>query len=1001
MITVMKASAGSGKTYALAKKYIDMLLASKDPQEYSHILAVTFTNKATEEMKGRIIQMLSENPSPRASQILCDILHDYGSFYVSTIDKFFQQTLRAFARELGQFNRYQVELDKNSLVDEAVDTILDELDANDKDDMKMINFIVQSMEEKVSEGGSLNIEEGLKMMARQLKSESFSRKCSELEMDKNSAYGQEQLSDLKTSCRNVIRKYEESVRDAAQRVTQACSAAGLTYGDFSRGWIAQIDKFHEWNKNSGVEPTDAFMRKLHDPSAENWFNKSNQGLFGAAFSAVGGPLADFLSLWSEDGARMFKTACMLQDQIYGLGVAARLFRTFDRVTREKNVVCLDESNSLLRDIIDGSDAPFVYEKTGVRFRTFLLDEFQDTSSTQWENFKPLLEESQAGKSSGDDHTFDDLIVGDVKQSIYRWRESDWGLLDHEVENSFPDRIWQNPLECNWRSLQNIIDFNNALYPELAKSVDDINPVPEGLHSVSEIYDGCFQKPGKGESQQGGCVDVEFLEDSQAQLEKILETINEIVNEHGGSYGDIGILVRKKASGTDIAQYLIENSVPVVTDASLRIKNSLSVRRLVAMMSYVDNPDDKVGAYVAQQYGVEGLPDSYHSLASLVESLYIILCNNADTREDCLKEVMYITSFMDHVMDYSAVNGNNLREFLSHWQEVDPDVNTAGSDGAVRIITIHKSKGLAFPYVIIPFAEKITLYDNKKTKMWAVPEGASQGLEQFCDRLYYVHLNADASGTCFKRAYSLERFNQGVDAINLLYVATTRAKGGMKILASISGKNPQDSAATLLYGYCGGQDLHIGNMPDFALLRDKDDAKNPVSEIGLTYACHHIKDRLSIRPYAADFFTESADAGFDGLSYRERGIVLHDILGHISYASDLDSAVEAAVADGSLPAQSSAKVREFLGRRIASRPEFFPQGARILMESSLIDLDGQQHRPDRVIIYPDGRVVIVDYKFGAPKDDYIAQIECYRNLFIQMGYKDVSAHLWFVYNNKLI
>lgn len=1027
MITVMKASAGSGKTYALAKKYTDMLLASKDREEYRHILAVTFTNKATDEMKARIIKMLYEHEDPRARGILSDILHDYGSFAVSTIDKFFQQTLRAFARELGHFGNYQVELDKDALVDEAVDTILDELNQDDKDDCRMIDFIVESMEDNIAEGASLNIDVALKEMAKQLKSESFSHQSSLLGMQPDKAYSHERLKGLKKTCAAVIGRIETDLHAKGEAILAGIRDLGLTVADFSGGesksWMKLADKAANWKKADGLNiysPTAA--TNIQEPS-EKWFASAKKGYFPAARAALEDKLRD-LYAYLTDPARLeeYSTALILQDQVYGLGVAARLFRMFDRVAKERNVVCLDESNSVLKDIIDGSDTPFVYEKTGVFIRTFLLDEFQDTSITQWENFLPLLKESEAGKETGGhaDHVFDNLIVGDVKQSIYRWRQSDWGLLDHEVERVF-GKVYEDPLKSNWRSLEHIVSFNNALYPVLAKAIDGASVTPDGYRKLVDIYgdpdnadpesNGCYQSIGKPARQGGdGLVEVKFFnaekkdEAEQAKMQDIVDTITDLRDNHNASLDDIAILVRTKKQGTRVAQELIRNNMNVVTSASLRVKNSVSVRRLVSMMSYVDNPDDAVGAFIARMYGMTAVPDAYHSLSDLVELLYGLLCSDQGGAADCENEVVYVTSFMDFVMDYARGNGNNLHDFLHAWAEADPTVNASGGGGAVKVVTIHASKGLAFPYVIVPYMETMRLYESTKTKAWASPKNRSAALEEYSDALYYVPLGSMAENSYFKDTLIEERFNQGVDIINLLYVATTRAMYGMKLMANVKHKSFSESIGKYVHNFCGQKDYCNGSLGDFEEYRRRfeDDTAEKVTDIALTNRFYDRDSRLSIRPYAADFFTEQ-DKELDKLSYRERGIVLHDILGCVKLPSDLEKAVDAAICDGSLAMSSRADVIAFLARRIASRQDFFPEDARvkILNETSIIGLDGREHRPDRVLIHPDGKVVIVDFKFGAPKDEYLAQIEGYKELFVQMGYKDVSAHLWFVYNNKLI
>lgn len=1004
MITVMKASAGSGKTYALAKKYTDMLLGSTDPHEYRQILAVTFTNKATDEMKARIVKMLYESGNPRAREILSDILHDYSSFAVSTIDTFFQRTLRAFARELGQFNRYQVELDKNALVDEAVDMILEELNADDPEDRKMIDFMVESLEDTISEGKGLDVEGSLKEMARHLKSEAFSRKCAELGMDREKAYQRDELSALKKVCRAELDAYQEFVRKSAKDIRDASLAIGLDLDEYGGKWLTFLTKYFEWDCHDKFELSESQMRKITAATPAEWFNKADQYKFESAYAAIGDKLLRFASLPQSEECKRFNTARILLDQVYGLGVAARLFKSFKRIATERNVMCLDESNSLLRDIIDGSDAPFVYEKTGVRFKTFLLDEFQDTSSTQWQNFLPLLQQSESEKPhKTEDHRYDNLIVGDVKQSIYRWRDGDWSLLDHQVEEAFPDEIFDDPLNHNWRSLNNIVDFNNALYPKLAELLDAEVKAPEGMHSISDIYSGTFQHLGKAEEQMGGVVQVQMEDDAQGQIENILQTVIDLRDNHNARLGDIAILVRTKVSGTQIAQHLIDNGISVVTDASLRVKNSISVRRLVSMMSYVDNPDDTIGSYIASEFGIKALPESYHSIADLVEQLYKILCNDPGRLDDCRKEVMYVASFMDFVTDYCNSNGNNLREFLSYWAQKDPDVNASSSSDSVRIVTIHKSKGLDFEYVIVPFVENIMTFNNDKTRLWTSPR-RSGSLDPYADWLFHVKLTDKSDTTLFEETYRQERFNQAVDAMNLLYVATTRARSGMKILFSPPSKKNKYNLAIylteLFKGADGNVNYTVGNMPDFSLCRKDESNQNTVN---MNFPFYEIGSRLGIRPYAADFFSRE-DNALEHLSFRERGVVLHDILSRIVTPEDLEHAVDVAVDNGELAADSKAKVMDFLGKRIASHPDFFPaedSGITTLAEQTVIDSDGTDHRPDRVLIYPDGRVLIVDYKFGSPKDEYVSQIVCYKKIFEKMGYASVRAVLWFVYGDFIV
>lgn len=1010
MIEILKASAGSGKTYALSHKYIGLLMENPDEFAYRKILAVTFTNKATDEMKGRILKDLhdlskdgADPRSAKAGRVLSNILHDYSAFAISTIDAFFQRTLRAFAREAGQYASYQVELDKRSLTDEAVDMMLDGLDPDR--DKELIGFILESMEEKVSDEKSLNIDAELKEMAARLKSEDFSIKARALGIRPDETYSTLKLGALKKCCRDVIREFNGTIVRKASEIVSASLNAGIQPKDYNRAWFVWFEKFAGYELNVRFSAlTDSFREKASD--RDKWFAKSKASLLDAAVAALGGKVDAFMSYW-DGNFRTYNTAFMILSNVYGLGVAARLYSIFDELQKEKNLVCLDESNGLLKEIIGGSDAPFVYEKVGVWIDHYLLDEFQDTSLTQWDNFLPLLRESNSRGNYN-------LIVGDVKQSIYRWRESDWSLLDSRVQEEFPDARTR-PMSNNYRSAGNIIAFNNDFYSRVAPALDSNGAFTCG-RPLAEIYSDVRQNVGKPENADGGDVQVCFCENAEDEPSAVMSAVSRFVNGENTSYGDIAILVRTRDSGTKIADKLIEAGIPVVTEDSLYVKNSVTVRRLVSLMAYMDNPQDKVNGYFASSFDVSRLPHSYHNICGLCEELYQLLLDNPNCREDCRNEHVYVTAFMDYMMDYTGRHGNNLRDFLKLWHDANPAISSALDGASVKILTIHKSKGLDFPCVIVPFVEKIELY-HSKTKMWCCPDVQGTSLEEAGNKLYYVGINSSAADTAFDDSYQQERYAQCVDAVNMMYVATTRASKSM-VLIGVPGKDRFSNFADILNWYCAQDDMKCSVVPfaggDIAdgespscsdAGRPDNDSLDSRSDTGvypLEYRFCPIGNRLSVRPYAADFFTEDNNS-YKGFSYRQKGIVLHDILSRTECSEDLEYAVDEAVVDGSLPSAAKGEVMKLLSSRIASHPEFFPvpsEGMRVLREMSIIDADGYENRPDRVILYPGGKAVVVDYKFGSPKSDYTQQLSRYAGILRRMGWGPVEAYLWYVYDNKL-
>ena len=1058
MLEIMKASAGSGKTYRLARKYITLLLDSDDRYAYRHILAVTFTNKATDEMKGRILKelhVLSTYPSKsayhdcfvpavfasddllaaKAKAVLSDILHDYSAFAVSTIDRFFQQTLKAFSREIGQFASYQVELDKDSLVAESVDRILDSLT---EDDSGLLAWLTENVLEQIEQGGRYSMDANLLEMAKRLKSVQRQEVVENAGMNGADQYSKDRLLVIRNMCRKIVSDFCTAVRDRAQTALNVIEEAGVDPAESNRGFLKTLYIYSDMEDGERVEaPSPAFMAKAMDH--EQWFAKTKAArLKPMVYPFLEAPLEDFCALFDKE-YKVYNTALVLDSQLYGLGVAAELDRTFRELMKEKNVLCIDDSNTILRDIIDGSDAPFVYEKLGVRYEHFLLDEFQDTANVQWKNFSPLLKESD---SKGGQN----LIVGDVKQSIYRWRGSDWKLLDETVPSEFAGHE-EEVLDTNYRSLRNIVEFNNCFFRAAAEILDRMNGhVKDG--PLSAIYADIRQKVGR-KSRSKGSVSLTFC-DKEAELQAVLEAVREAVG-NGAGLSEIAVLVRSNVTGEEVAMHLIDNGIPVITDDSLKVKNSITVRRIVSLMSYADNTQDTVSGYLAASLGMER-PEGCASLTDMAEAFFRKL---KDLDEDRLweGEVRHIQSFLDHVQDYVASNGNNLRGFLKYWEEENPSISSPSSGDSVRVMTIHKSKGLDFPYVILPFAENINLY--KAGKHWCVPDLAGTELEGIAEGVYDVTLSKSSDDTLFSEDYRKESFLQLVDNINTIYVAMTRASAGMHIIsrtpsaqcrkavdagdltrftdfsqilywfasASCSGDVPGNDGLlppfTVIHaaGDDGLERFDVGEPLDFKSLdrkpaetvmvfgQEDDDllpsfALNPESGDEGTGVCE--RGRLKFSADALDFFSDEGKSGVSA-SNRIKGVVLHEILSYVRLPEDLENAVGIVLRNGDLTAAEAEEALALLRQRITEVSEsgWFRESADIILnEATLIDTDGEMYRPDRVVL--EGRkVAIIDYKFGDHNPRYVRQLRKYSEIWKRMGYEHVSAHLWYVHTGEVM
>ena len=900
---IIKASAGSGKTYRLSQTYRKYLFESSDPKAYRHILAVTFTNKATAEMKARILKDLKEESAtnPKARDYLVGILHDYSAFSVSTIDRFFQQTLRAFARELGQFSSYQVELNKSDLVEEAMDRVLDGVGP---DKPELVAWLKTNAFESLRQSGSFQLDEGLKEMGLRLKSEEYRKLRQECRIDEPLSYSRERLNGIRKLCRKIRRDFETKAAELGIMPDKAGSAVS-------------------YPKN-----------KLKDPDLI--------ALFGRPFV-------------------VYATAILVERQLYSLGVARDFYAEYDALLKERNVLPLDDSGLLLRQIIDGSDAPFVYEKTGSRYFHFLLDEFQDTSYLQWDNFLPLLQNADAGGEN--------LIVGDVKQSIYRWRDSDWRLLDHEVQAAFPSADVEN-MEFNWRSARKIVEFNSDFFEYAAAKV-----------GFSGMYSNVKQKPRNKEPQEG-FVRVSFTNE---QVDAVLSSIRE-VREAGGRFSDIAILVRNHVTGSLVADALIEERIPVISDDSLNLKSSVTVRRLVSLLTFYDDPSNTVGSYFAKSMGVQ-FPDSFHSLIDFSEHLLRELRKYDANTFDA--ETLYVGAFMDMLQDWVSVYGNNIKEFLAGWAEKkDVFIGSPETSDAVRILTVHKAKGLEFPHVIFPYADGVELF--RSGTRWCKLDGGGTALGHEADGIYPVSLSSTSLRTLFASAYEDEYKLQVVDGLNLFYVAFTRAQKSMHIIAKPVAKGKKEQLekgkdikfsyfSEILYAWCGCCEMkEFGTPYDFKEM-ERDEPSN-----GIPLPAHWnsvpLGGRLGASQDASDYFGDDGAVG-PAASGRLRGIELHRILSGVDSAEDL-------------PAGMVEEDRALLSVRIGAHPEWF--GSRNARnELTVFAADGSRYRPDRVVLHPDGSVSVIDYKFGTRRDSYLWQVRRYVKLYNDMGYTGVRGYVWYV------
>ena len=1098
MIELITASAGSGKTYTLAKKYIKILLeayvkGSKDTREFEHILAVTFTNKATAEMKDRILQelyILSQNPAlsdyydefcasydreavsdPRTwKSILFTLLHNYSRFSVSTIDTFFQSVLRHFAREIGEFNSYRIELDRDALVSEAADNLLSGISSDEDPVFKVVSALTG---EKISDGKKFSPKRELTEIAKALMGGEFLRVFENLGRD--SAYG-----DLIDEIKKEEPKFSKRVEDLEKVLKTDGKKAAKDSAVLAKKLLDAIDGYNT-GKTKYVKAT------VRDGVCA--YQETGKHFTDSCLSALKGDENKLFNKTAPDKDRFLAENAALMDQLVSsytsrnrisellkyiphLKFTVSVFKAFAEVTDSANIKCLEDTTKILSEIIAGSDAPFIYEKIGTRFDHYLLDEFQDTSHVQWENFKPLL--LDANSKGGHN-----LVVGDVKQSIYRFRNSDYTILDREVPEDFAGYIEQTPLNNNFRSGRKIVEFNNDLFAALAELVDArmVNPgkVLQDIYLIRN-ENGTYKDPHTvGQiAKKGfdGFVHYEsFCCENTDELEKkIYPQVVSIVKDlcgRGVKKKDILILVKGKEQGSHIAEDLLREGIGVYSDDSLFVSSNAMARRLLAVLRYLDNGKDQISKATVDMLGEnfleEGGTIASSTLVDLCEKviakLKAVYCTTPEGEKEFSGSIPYLSSLVDIVSTYETDYGNSLHAFLEYFGSKDAKIASSASEDAVRIMTIHKSKGLAGEFVIVPFANKAVLFDSQHNQKWSacddvpLPDGSR-------DFVYFASLSKTNAESAFSGAYAEEYKQRCIDAMNLLYVAFTRAQHGLYILEGKTNRQSENLAGLATEYLAGRNDGNLVSNDDSGMVYELGDLALTVED--------YFKPKVESNPEKKELLDDllrqenmsgdysvfesraavrnsiKANEFFDGLSQdgdecvsdsRLKGVLQHAILSAVHTVDDVDAAVESKWQEGVLEVTKE-DAKAYLKAKInaVSKYGWYDPDAAIVTEGGMLvkvqklqkNGDGTEEtpvatrklpgggmeyvvsrRPDRIVVHNDGNVDIVDYKFTGSADSdlskYYRQVSAYCDWYRALpdcGDKKVTGYIWYVNADKI-
>jgi ATP-dependent exoDNAse (exonuclease V) beta subunit len=1046
MLTVYSASAGTGKTHTLTGEYLSLLFNGRD--RHRHILAVTFTNKATAEMKNRIVEELfrlaDHRPSDylallsssgkksesyireQARAILINILHDYSAFNISTIDHFFQHTIRAFTREIGLQGNYQIELDESLMMEEAVENMLADLEKSEN--AALMKWLLRFTEDKIEEGGGWDIRRDIVKLGGQLFKEtykSFSHEILEKLRQKDflSAY----LDDLF----RIIRQTHQAAKAFGEQGVLLMSRHGMKPSDFKRGANSAFVYFVKLADGLMDAPRDTF-RALADNLDEYLARTASPALREAAARLFDGGMNDLVirTVSFFDNLAEYYTAKEIARNFYSLGILADLTRHIAEWREENNKMLIADTTELLHRVIDGNEIPFIYEKTGTSIEHYMIDEFQDTSLMQWNNFRPLLRDS-LGYGRGN------LIVGDVKQSIYRFRNSDWTLLDSRVKQDFPQLITEKNLQVNWRSFRRIVEFNNMLFERIPAILQASYNAEIALSSLADEdkrrYDSRIVSAYANASQQvspafdgrEGHVTVRFIENTdeckwQEESLNLLPGIIERLQDNGYELRDIAILTRTGREGAMVAETLLscreahpesDYRYDIISEDSLTVGSSPSVRWFTAMLRYLHQPDVAANRDLAlamhvvlrrKKQGSSGCmdlfspysPETVAAIRRLAARPLYELCEELfrlfedDFPEN---ELVFIQAFFDTVAEFSANETADAGPFLAWWNETGhrKKIVTPDSQDAIRIMTIHKAKGLGFKAVIIPFAE--WKLDQRDVILWCRPDR-----EPF-DRISLLPLRYGntVKNTFFAADYFHEKLHAYMDNLNTLYVAFTRAREELIVLAPKPGKEAATISRLLRDGLQA--DAPDGGDTDCcewgAWWRTEKRKEASDTEELRVRQFHSVSpgERIQLR-------LQHRRSGLLGDEKRKYGLLMHDILSCVEGVDDVDRAVETKYASGEITRlEADVLLRRIDGLVRSERVEkWFDGSMQVMNEVEILFGKGRSHRPDRVMTDGGGRVVVVDYKFGEQKDPFHRrQVRTYLSLIQDMGYRQVEGYLWYV------
>jgi len=1024
---VYRSSAGSGKTYTLVREYLKIVL--QRPDLFRNILALTFTNKAANEMKERLLQFLSglaqkeneqsgkirelasglaldchlspEQIRERATKVLSLILHHYSDLAVGTIDSFTARVIRTFARDLHLPQGFEIELDQESLISQAVDALIQKVGKDERLTPVLLEFTLEKAE---GEKG-WDIERDIAKFTKNI----LFKDEGQIALDDFKHLSLSDFAAIRQKLFKLRKDIEDEVSASGSTLFKLLTDNGLSKETFFQGNRGIYGFLQNLSvkplKDSWMSPNSFVVKAIEE---DVWLSAKPNPVDKATFGNLEDKFKDaFRELYAfvQVSAARYLVYTSLYSNLWTLSLLHEMFGILEEIKSDNNILPIAEFNRRIAEVVLNEPIPFIYERLGERYHYFLIDEFQDTSILQWQNILPLIENAL---SEG----YQVILVGDGKQAIYRWRGGEveqfstlpdiyrkpQGLMHDDREEALQRNYIEEVLGTNYRSAKVIVDFNNDFFSHAANVLN--------AAFQSTIYFDKLIRQLPLESKQGGMLSLEFVPESPAEishadlmLEKVLAIILELRTD-GYQWGDIAILGRSNKNIGLTAEFLVSRGIPVQSPDVLLLSRSGKVAFLISCLQWIAKPEDKIARRAMEIF----LERKFHPLIeSLLSTEYLKLpvyelCESLiRIFQLAVSPDPYLLFFLDAVHQYAVKNEVSVNGFLDWWQIQAKKLHllTPEEVPAVRIMTVHKAKGLQFPVVILPFLPGALRNSNEY--IWAdfddpaIPELPKVLLKS----------TKDLEKTRYAAQYFAEVEKSKLEYLNILYVAMTRPEERLYLLSDMPSKafDLGFNTADMLYRFlrsCGHEDTD-----KVFLLGERKAKLQADSASGERVAAFQLKDsntspwkdKLLIRFNYPEFWDVYNPEGS-----RDRGTLLHKLLSKITTLEQWEAEFDQALAEGWVnPEDVTALKANVLA--VISHPvlkEFFAGDSVILAEKEILLPDGKLMRPDRVVAL-NGRTAVLDYKTGEKSPHHTTQIRSYTRILEEMTYPGTEAYLVYLDN----